>query len=71
MSTAKTAKPMTCPVCGEPITDAQGHKNTIYAMRDSVPVSAQAHYPSCYLKQHPRPSIPALAQPMLFAALMN
>lgn len=70
--TAKTAtKPMTCPVCGEPIQPGQEHRNTIYGSVHGIPVSDQAHYPVCYLKKHPRPSIPIPAQPQLFAAALN
>lgn len=63
-----TAKVMICPVCCKPITAGQRHKNTIYASRNGIPVSDQAHYPACYLQAHRRPSIPVPAQPALFAA---
>jgi len=67
--TAKTAKPMTCPVCGEAIQPGQSHRNTIYAQRDGIPISAQAHYPSCYRAMHPRPQV--ATQPVLFATALN
>jgi len=77
MSTAKTrntqhaTRPMTCPVCGEPILPGQSHRNTVYKIVDSVPSSAQAHYPVCYLKKHPQARQPIPAQPSLFAATLN
>jgi len=71
MKTAKTAnRPMICPVCGGPIQEGQDHKNTVYDVRDSIPLSAQAHYPACYLKQHPRPRLPVVTQPQLFATAL-
>jgi len=69
--TAKTAKPMTCPVCGKPITPGQQHKNTIYASHGGIPLSDQAHYPACYLKMHPQVRQPIPPQPQLFATLTN
>ena len=61
-----TARPMTCPVCGDPITPGQQHKNTIYTARAGIPTSTQAHYPKCWAICHPQARhIPA--QPALFA----
>jgi len=64
MATKPKSKPMLCPVCGDPITAGQRHKNTIYGNRAGISISDQAHYPQCWAACHPQ--VPSL-QPSLFA----